>query len=141
MPTADMSIGALSRLTGVKVTTIRFYESVGLMPAPPRSEGDRRLYGSEHQRRLAFIKHARDLGFEMDDIRTLLELADRPDMPCGQADTIARSHLAAVEEKVASLKLLRDELLRMIDSCERGRVASCRVIESLADHSTCKTEH
>lgn len=71
-------IGELSRRTGVKVTTIRFYEGVGLMPEPPRSEGNRRIYGEAHEQRLAFLRHARDLGFETADLRTLLDLADRP---------------------------------------------------------------
>lgn len=140
MPIAgrEMSIGELSRRTGVKVTTIRFYESVGLMPEPPRSDGDRRLYSDTHERRLAFIRHARDLGFETSDIRTLLDLADRPEMSCAQADVIARGHLAAVEEKLARLESLRSELERMVSSCAQGQVATCRVIESLADHGLCE---
>jgi DNA-binding transcriptional MerR regulator len=105
------------------------------MPEPPRSEGDRRLYTEPHQRRLAFIRHARELGFEMADIRALLDLADRPEMSCAQADVIARAHLLAVEEKIARLVSLRTELERMVTSCAQGQVATCRVIESLADHA------
>lgn len=134
---AEFSIGDLSRQTGVKVTTIRFYEGIGLMPEPPRSEGARRVYGPDHVRRLAFIRHARDLGFETPDIRALLDLADRPEMSCAQADEIARSHLSAVDAKIVQLTALRGELIRMLDSCSRGRVASCLVIESLSDHGLC----
>ncbi len=130
----EISIGDLSRRTDVKVTTIRFYESIGLMPPPPRSEGARRIYGADHVRRLAFIRHARELGFEMGDVRTLLDLADRPEMSCAQADDIAGAHLMAVDEKIARLSSLRGELVRMLDSCAKGRVATCRVIEALADH-------
>ncbi|MBJ7412477.1 MAG: helix-turn-helix domain-containing protein [Phenylobacterium sp.] len=129
----DLSIGELSRRTGVKVTTIRFYESIGLLPEPPRSSGDRRLYNSVHERRLAFVRHARELGFEMADIRTLLELSDTPDMPCGRADEIARGHLASIDEKIGKLTALREELVRMTDACANTQVASCRVIEALAE--------
>jgi DNA-binding transcriptional MerR regulator len=130
---ADLSIGELSRRTGVKVTTIRFYESIGLVPEPPRSPGDRRLYNGVHERRLAFVRHARELGFEMADIRTLLELSDTPDMPCGRADEIARGHLASIDEKIGKLTALREELGRMTDACANTRVATCRVIEALAE--------
>ncbi|NEX91148.1 helix-turn-helix domain-containing protein [Caulobacter sp. 17J65-9] len=132
-----MTIGELSRRTGVKPTTIRFYESVGMMPQPPRSEGDRRLYEAEHLERLTFIKHGRELGFEMDAIRALLDLAVKPNTPCDTADRIAREHLAEVEAKLVRLGALRDELARMVASCATGKVATCRIIETLADHGRC----
>ena len=137
----DLSIGELSRQAGVKVTTIRFYEGAGLMPKPPRSEGDRRLYDAGHVRRLSFIRHARELGFEMDDVRTLLELNDRPEGDCSPVDEIAGRHLAAVEDKIAKLTALKGELTRMLATCSHGAVAECRVIEALADHSHCGGDH
>jgi DNA-binding transcriptional MerR regulator len=133
-PAREMSIGELSRRTGVKVTTVRFYEGLGLMPAPPRTAGRRRVYSAVHERRLAFIRHARDMGFDTADLRTLLDLSDRPDMSCVQADVIARRNLAAVEQKIQRLCALRDELARMVESCANGRVDTCRVIEALGDH-------
>lgn len=137
----NLSIGALSGLAGVKVTTIRFYEGAGLMPKPARSEGDRRIYGQGDVDRLSFIRHARDLGFEMEDVRTLLELADRPDGSCEPVDEIAGRHLAAVEEKIARLQALRTELTRMLESCGGGVVAQCRVIEAVSDHAHCRADH
>ena len=137
----DLSIGELSRQAGVKVTTIRFYEGAGLMPKPPRSEGDRRLYDAGHVRRLSFIRHARELGFEMADVRALLELSDRPEGDCGLADEIAGRHLTAVEAKIAKLTALKGELERMLDCCGHGAVAKCRVIEALADHGLCGGDH
>lgn len=137
----DLSIGDLSRQAGVKVTTIRFYEGAGLMPKPPRSEGDRRLYDAGHVRRLSFIRHARELGFEMADVRGLLELSDRPEGDCGLADEIAGRHLTAVEAKIAKLTALKGELERMLDCCGHGAVAECRVIEALADHGLCGGDH
>ena len=86
----EISIGELSRRTGVKAPTIRYYESVALMPAPPRSEGQQRRYAQPEVSRLIFIRHARELGFEIDAIRTLLALQDNPNQPCTTADRIAR---------------------------------------------------
>jgi DNA-binding transcriptional MerR regulator len=134
-----LSIGGLSRATGVKATTIRFYEAEGLLPPPGRTEGGHRVYARSHLDRLGFIRHARELGFAMEDIRELLRLADAaPEAPCEGADVIARRHLAAVRERLARLRSLEAELERMTD-CHNGRVAECRVIEVLADaaHGHC----
>lgn len=136
-----LPIGALSRETGVKVPTIRFYEQIGLLPAPPRTGSNRRLYGAEDVRRLRFIRHARDLGFEVEQIRSLLSLAKRPQEPCAEADGIARRHLDEVDRRIARLTALRGELQRMVDDCGHGRVCNCRVIEVLADHGLCQGEH
>ena len=133
------SIGDLSRATGVKATTIRFYEAEGLLPPPGRTEGGHRVYARSHLDRLGFIRHARELGFAMEDIRELLRLADAaPNAPCAGADIIARRHLAAVRDRLARLRSLEAELERMTD-CHNGRVAECRVIEVLADaaHGHC----
>ncbi|KXF77446.1 MerR family transcriptional regulator [Paramesorhizobium deserti] len=131
----DFSIGELSRRTGVKVPTIRYYEQIGLLPSPPRTEGQQRRYGKDAVSRLAFIRHARELGFELDAIRALLSLQDNPDQSCAAADTIAKDRLVEVERRIAALTALRTELRRMIDECACGRVAECRVIETLADTS------
>ena len=75
----DVPIGEAARRSGVKVPTIRYYEQIGLLPAPPRTEGNRRHYDAADLRRLAFIRHARELGFEIEAIRALLTLAGRPE--------------------------------------------------------------
>ena len=128
-------IGEAARRSGVKAPTIRYYEQIGLLPSPPRSEGNRRRYGAADLRRLAFIRHARELGFEVDAIRALLSLQDNPDQSCAVADEIARARLAEVERRIASLTALRAELVRMVSECGSGQVAECRVIETLADRS------
>lgn len=128
-----LTIGRLSAATGVKVPTIRFYESAGLLPAPPRTASDRRLYDQPAVRRLCFIRHARNLGFPLEAVRALLELAAHPEQPCGQADEILAEQLAEVDRKITQLTALRGELARMADHCGGGRVADCRVIESLAE--------
>ena len=132
------SIGALARETGVKVPTIRFYEQIGLMPQAKRTDGAWRLYGDVALRRLGFIKHARDLGFSVDDIRALLELAGTPERPCEDADRIARTQLASVERKIAQLSVLREELRRMVNVCSGLTAGQCRVIEALADKTLCE---
>jgi len=121
----------------VKVPTIRYYEQIGLLPAAPRTEGNRRRFDAGDLRRLAFIRHARALGFEIDAIRTLLTLQDNPHQSCGTADAIARARLAEVEQRIDSLIALKAELDLMVESCRHGKVADCRVIEVLADHGQC----
>jgi DNA-binding transcriptional MerR regulator len=133
MSERDVPIGEIARQSGVKVPTIRYYEEIGLLPAPPRSQGNRRLYGTADLRRLEFIRHARELGFAIDAIRTLLTLQDRPEQSCAAADAIARARLTEVERRIVSLTALKSELEHMIVQCSQGKVAECRVIETLAD--------
>jgi DNA-binding transcriptional MerR regulator len=133
----EISIGDLSRRVGVKVPTIRYYEQVGLLPAPPRTEGGQRRYGEAEVARLHFVRHARDLGFEVEAIRELLALSSDPDRSCAEIDRIARRHLAAIERRIERLVALQGELRRMIGECDQGTVCDCRVIETLADHGKC----
>ena len=136
----EISIGELSRRSQVKVPTIRFYEQIGLLPEPPRTEGKQRRYDEHAVRRLNFIRHARELGFEVDTIRELLDLSTQPDRSCEDADRIARHHLEEVDRRISRLIALRGELTRMIGECGHGRVAECRVIQVLADHDLCEAE-
>lgn len=137
----DIGIGELSDRTGVKVTTVRYYEKIGLLPEGPRSEGGQRRYDGTAVARLRFIRHARDLGFEVEAIRDLLAMSETPQASCHEADSIARAHLADVESRILQLVALREELKRMIGECSHGRVCDCNVISVLADHSLCMTEH
>jgi DNA-binding transcriptional MerR regulator len=131
----DLTIGGLAKRASTKVQTIRFYEQEGLMPEPARTEGGQRRYSKPHADRLAFIRHARELGFPLDAIRELLKLVDKPDQSCERVDRVARDVLADVEAKLARLESLRSELRRMIRQCRHGRVSDCRVVKVLADHS------
>lgn len=132
-----LPIGDLAKQSGVKIPTIRYYESIGLLPEPARSEGNRRLYPPEAVRRLRFIRHARELGFEIGAIRRLAQMAQNPGEPCCEADRLARERLSEIEDKIARLAAQRDELVRMIGDCAHGRVADCRVIDVLDDHAKC----
>lgn len=131
MPT--ITIGKLAKAADVKVPTIRFYEQIGLLPQAPRAENDRRLYDDASVRRLAFIKHARQLGFPIEAIRTLLDLSDHPERACDDANTLAQEQLSAVETKILQLEALRSELRRMVASGCKGSAGACRVIEALAE--------
>ncbi|WP_274425978.1 MerR family transcriptional regulator [Chelativorans sp. YIM 93263] len=137
MTVREISIGEAARRSGVKVPTIRYYERIGLLPAPPRSEGNRRQFDGRDLSRLQFIRHARELGFEISDIRELLAMTDQPQRSCHAADSIARRHLHEVDARIARLQALRGELQRMVDECDHGKVCECRVIQILADHEHC----
>lgn len=137
----DVTIGEAARDSGVKVTTIRFYESRGLLPAPPRSGGGQRLYAARDVARLRFIRHARDLGFDMAALSGLLTLADHPQAPCADADRLAEARLEDVRRRISALQALEGELERMLASCRHGQVGSCAVIESLSNHALCGGPH
>lgn len=136
-----LTIGKLGAAAGVKVPTIRYYEQIGLLPNAERSIGNQRLYSRTTQDRLAFIRHARDLGFTLEAIRDLLGLSDRPDQSCAEVDSIARAQLSAVEGRIARLQALKTELERMVDQCAGGAISDCRVIEVLGNHAHCTTDH
>ncbi len=139
IPPCDLlSIGAAARASGVKVPTIRFYEEAGLLPPLPRTDGNRRLYDTAQVQRLAFIRHARELGFDLDAIRALLQLQGHPDQSCAEVDAIARARLTEVRRRIAALKALEAELDLMVRACDHGRIGDCRVIETLADHTHCR---
>ena len=133
----DISIGELARRTVTKVQTIRYYEQIGLLPMPARSGGNQRRYDKASLKRLAFIRHGRELGFPLETIRSLLAMSETPGRPCAEADRIARMHLAEVESRVERLTALKLDLQRMIETCASGSVSTCRVIDTLADHRLC----
>lgn len=136
-----LSIGTLGKKTGTKVQTIRYYEQIGLMPEPGRTEGGQRRYNEAELDRLSFIRHARQLGFPLEAIRELLDLSDEPNRPCHEADVIARRQLKQVEQRLARLEALQKELLRMVHKCSGGTASECRVLEVLRDHTECLTDH
>ncbi|WP_334062057.1 MerR family transcriptional regulator [Limimaricola cinnabarinus] len=136
-----LSIGVLARRTGTKVQTVRYYEQIGLMPEAERSAGGQRRYATVQLDRLAFIRHARQLGFSLEAIRELLDLSDSPERSCAEVDAVARRQLSEVEARLARLEALRGELQRMIGECHADRVADCRILEVLRDHEECLSDH
>ncbi len=140
MSAKEKTIGWLARQTNTKVQTVRYYEDIGLMPVARRSEGNRRLYGQSHVDRLAFIRHSRELGFSLDQIRELLSLSDDPERPCHEIDAIAQVHLEDVQSKIARLQGFEKELNRMVCECAGGHVSGCRIIEVLSNHNLCLSD-
>ena len=133
----NLGIGELSQRTNVKVPTIRYYEQIGLLQAPARTEGNQRRYDGAEVKRLNFIRHARELGFDLVEIRQLLALSETPQASCHEADSIARRHLAEVEMRLERLDALRAELRRMIDECGHGRICECKIVAVIGDHRLC----
>ena len=128
----DILIGELSQRTGVNIETIRYYERVGVMPNPSRSEGGHRLYDGGHLKRLDFVKRSRELGFGLDDIRELLGLVDGGAFTCAEVHTIATSHLEDVKRKISDLRRMERVLKSMAAECSRGDVPECPIIDSLS---------
>ncbi|MGV6804174.1 MAG: MerR family transcriptional regulator [Ruegeria sp.] len=135
------TIGDLSRQTGVKVPTIRFYEEKGLMPPPGRTAGNQRRYDHTALRRLRFIKHTRDLGLPLADIEALLSLEGARGADLDRAHQIAEQQLYDLRDRIRRLQRLETELARIADACdgEHGRV--CAVLHAFGDHQTCSGNH
>jgi DNA-binding transcriptional MerR regulator len=131
--TAAFTIGTLADRTGVKVTTIRYYESAGLLPEPPRSGGNRRLYGPRHVDILAFIRRCREFGLSFDAIRDLLTLEGHPGDPCAPVNEIAESAIAEIDRKIADLSDLKTRLRAIVDQCRGTRVETCAILKALHD--------
>ena len=129
---AGLSIGQVGEATATQVETIRYYERIGLLPKPGRTSGNYRSYASEHVHRLAFIRRARELGFSIEDVRELLDLAGHLENPCAGIDQIAARHLAMIEGKITTLKRLRRELRDTLAACAGGRIADCRIVQALS---------
>lgn len=131
----EFSIGHLARETGCKVTTIRYYETIGLLPKPRRSDGNTRIYEKKHLTRLSFIQHCKNLGFSQGAVREMLELTEQPDRSCGEVTAIASGHLASVERRISQLITLRSKLEIIIASCSGGKVEQCQIVEALKNSS------
>src|SRR5262249_1573325 len=126
-----LGIGTLSKQSGCNIETIRYYERIGLMPRPTRTEGGHRLYGDAHGRRLGFIPPTRELGFTLDEVRTLLRLVDGGRYTCAQVKRITVHHLDEVRRKVADLRKIQGVLEQMAAQCAGGTVPKCPVIDAL----------
>ena len=136
-----ISIGDLAKGTGTKVVTVRYYEQIGLLPAPSRTAGNYRTYSNEDMRRLRFIRRCRDLGFTLDQIRDLLRLSSQKDEECADVDRITAQHLIEIEQKLSDLKRLAKELRRLNNCCQgNGIIADCRILEALSPSREPSTE-
>lgn len=130
-----IAIGELSRQTGCNVETVRYYERIGLLPKPSR-RGTYRRYEAEDVRRLAFIRRARELGFKLDEVRALLELAAGSPEPCAEIREIAAIHLTDVRARIADLQAMERALAQAVRRCDTSDFAGCPVISALSSAAT-----
>lgn len=127
-----MRIGEVARRIGVKVETIRWYEKAGLIEPPARNTANYRDYDSVALARLSFIRRGRELGFSLEQIETLMNLADDPKADCDHVDSIAREHLGEIERKIADLSALHRKLDALLRSCAGGIIEDCDILDALA---------
>lgn len=126
-----LSIGSLSKLSGVNIETIRYYEKIGVMPKPARSAGGYRVYGQDHVKRLHFVRRGRELGFSLDELRGLLRLVDGHSYTCAEVHVLTVEHLKDVRQKISDLRRLERVMSEIAASCSRDQVPECPVIDAL----------
>lgn len=128
--------GALAAQSGCNIETIRYYEQIGLLPPPPRSQGGHRLYGQELIKRLTFVRRSRELGFSLEEVRELLRLVDGSKYTCAQVEALAHQHAQDIRRKIADLKKLKSVLEAMAARCTGGKIPDCPIIDALFDSRT-----
>ncbi len=126
-----LPIGLLSRETGVNIETIRYYERIGLMPKPPRTDGRHRVYDRTHKQRLVFIRRARELGFSLDDIRNLLGLERNESLTCNEVRALTERNLVEFREKIRDLRKLERVLNELTAQCRGDDVPACPILDVL----------
>jgi len=127
----NLTRGVLAERSGVNAETIRYYESIALMPDPPRSGGGHRVYADSHLQRLCFIRRCREIGFSLDEIRDLLSLVDGEQASCERVKHIADDHLRDIRAKIADLRKMERTLDALSTQCSGDDVPECPIIEAL----------
>jgi len=129
---SEFTIGELSRLSGVVAETIRYFEKIGILPAPPRNSSGYRIYSTLHLERLAFIRRSRELGFSQPEVRKLLTLVDEHSYTCAEVEAMTSKQLSVVQDKIADLRKLEHALAGMINECSGGNVPDCPIVDILS---------
>lgn len=132
MRSPHFPIGVLSTETGVNIETIRYYEKIGLIPAPPRTEGRQRVYDSAHFKRLTFIRRGRELGFSLDQIRELLGLVRGHYLTCDEVKAMTEEHVTDIRRKIKDLKKLERVLTELAAKCSGKAVPDCPILDALS---------
>jgi MerR family transcriptional regulator, mercuric resistance operon regulatory protein len=127
-----LTIGPLSKRTGVNTETIRYYERIGILPKLPRSSGGHRLYANDHTQRLVFVRRARELGFSLDEVRALLGLTGGRRVTCAKVKGITEQHIAAIRKRIKDLKRLEHALGEMVEQCSGDEKPDCPILDALA---------
>jgi MerR family transcriptional regulator, mercuric resistance operon regulatory protein len=131
-----MRRGELAQRSGCNIETVRFYEKRGFLPPPPRTAGGHRDFAPEHLRRLTFIRRSRELGFTLDEVRSLLTLVDGSDWSCAEVRAMTLEHLADVQSKIADLERIARILEDMAAQCDGGAVPECPIVDALSSVSS-----
>src|SRR5215467_10978770 len=126
-----LSIGELSMATGVNIETIRYYERVGVISHPPRTRSGRRVYTPENRRQLSFVRRARELGFSLDEIRTMLALGGARRLSCGEVKRLALTHLDDIRQRIGDLRRLETTLATTVRRCRGGTAPECPLLDDL----------
>jgi len=128
---APITRGEIAKRSGCNLETVRYYEKIGLLLPPKRSAGGHRLYDLDDQRRLRFILRGRELGFSIEELRSLLSLIDTNTYTCGDIHELTINHLESVRQKIVDLKRLEGTLTGIADECRGGAIPECPVIDAL----------
>lgn len=132
-----MKIGELAKRTGCEVETIRYYEREGLLPEPPRSDGNYRKYGEHDAERLLFIRHCRSLGMSLEDIRVLQHFQAKPALACDEINAMLDRHLHQTELQIESLQRLQKQLQTLRNACHTHLTAKqCGILQNLQSAAT-----
>jgi len=126
-----LPIGKLAEQSGVNIETIRYYEKVGVMPAPDRTAGGYRVYRPSHVKRLSFVRRGRELGFSLDELRGLLRLVDGHNYTCAEVRALTLNHVAEIRRKIRDLRRLERVMANMAARCVGSRVPECPIIDAL----------
>ena len=126
-----MTRGRLAREAGCNIETIRYYERIGLLPAPSRARNGYRLYGDPTCRRLRFVLRGRELGFSIEELRELLRLVDGGRYSCGDVRDLTLAHAKLIRHKIADLRRLERTLMDIAGRCTGSAVPDCPVINAL----------
>lgn len=126
-----MKIGEAAKASGCHLETVRYYERIGLLPKPQRTGSGYRSYSEDDVRRLRFITRGRELGFSLEEVRSLLQLSGDPRLSCEDVDRLARTHLAEIEQRTRELNRMAKELRRTIAACSNDRRKDCAILDAL----------
>lgn len=127
------SIGDVSTATGVNIETVRYYERIELLPKPDRTSGGNRQYNHDQLKRLAFIKRCRELGFSIQEIRSLLAMTDSKTQTCAEVNKLTTTHLSKVKDKILDLQRMQNLLETMVAQCSCGDVPECPIVDTLLE--------
>jgi MerR family transcriptional regulator, mercuric resistance operon regulatory protein len=133
---AGIQIGEFARRSGCNVETVRYYERIGLIPAPARTAGGYRLYETADVRRLMFVRRARELGFTLEEVRTLMALSTHNvRAACAEVRELAANHLAQVRAKIAELQVKEAVLAQAVQRYEENEIPGCPMIKTLSEEA------